>query len=95
VLPTPVGALGVAICFESIFPDHARAAVLDAKLGLGLRLVTDPKELAARLGGAAVWAPPKDDFAYLRVLASCMGRSLEELGSRLEQLGLRASAAAG
>ena len=30
----------------------------------------------------------------LRVLASCMGRSLEELGSRLEQLGLRASAAA-
>ncbi|HLW47318.1 MAG TPA: apolipoprotein N-acyltransferase [bacterium] len=29
VLPTPVGALGVAICFESIFPDHARAAVLD------------------------------------------------------------------
>ncbi len=26
----------------------------------------------------------------LRVLASCMGRSLEELGSRLEQLGLRA-----
>src|SRR3954451_14398147 len=31
----------------------------------------------------------------LRVLASCMGRSLEELGSRLEQLGLRASVAAG
>ena len=30
----------------------------------------------------------------LRVLASCMGRSLEELGSRLEQLGLRASVAA-
>jgi transcriptional regulator with XRE-family HTH domain len=30
----------------------------------------------------------------LRVLASCMGRSLEELGSRLEQLGLRAAAAA-
>jgi transcriptional regulator with XRE-family HTH domain len=29
----------------------------------------------------------------LRVLASCMGRSLEELGSRLEQLGLRAVAA--
>jgi transcriptional regulator with XRE-family HTH domain len=28
----------------------------------------------------------------LRVLASCMGRSLEDLGSRLEQLGLRASA---
>jgi transcriptional regulator with XRE-family HTH domain len=26
----------------------------------------------------------------LRVLASCMGRSLEELGARLEQLGLRA-----
>ena len=31
----------------------------------------------------------------LRVLASCMGRSLEELGSRLEQLGLRAAASAG
>jgi transcriptional regulator with XRE-family HTH domain len=30
----------------------------------------------------------------LRVLASCMGRSLDELGSRLEQLGLRASASA-
>ncbi len=30
----------------------------------------------------------------LRVLASCMGRSLEELGSRLEQLGLRAAASA-
>ena len=30
----------------------------------------------------------------LRVLASCMGRSLDELGSRLEQLGLRASATA-
>ena len=29
----------------------------------------------------------------LRVLASCMGRSLEELGARLEQLGLRAAAA--
>ena len=29
----------------------------------------------------------------LRVLASCMGRSLEELGSRLEQLGLRAMSA--
>ena len=29
----------------------------------------------------------------LRVLASCMGRSLEELGARLEQLGLRAVAA--
>jgi transcriptional regulator with XRE-family HTH domain len=28
----------------------------------------------------------------LRVLASCMGRSLEELGARLEQLGLRAAA---
>jgi transcriptional regulator with XRE-family HTH domain len=28
----------------------------------------------------------------LRVLASCMGRSLEDLGARLEQLGLRASA---
>jgi transcriptional regulator with XRE-family HTH domain len=28
----------------------------------------------------------------LRVLASCMGRSLEDLGTRLEQLGLRASA---
>ncbi len=28
----------------------------------------------------------------LRVLASCMGRSLEELGARLEQLGLRAVA---
>jgi transcriptional regulator with XRE-family HTH domain len=28
----------------------------------------------------------------LRVLASCMGRSLEDLGMRLEQLGLRASA---
>jgi len=28
----------------------------------------------------------------LRVLASCMGRSLEDLGVRLEQLGLRASA---
>ena len=27
----------------------------------------------------------------LRVLASCMGRSLEELGARLEQLGLRAA----
>jgi hypothetical protein len=27
----------------------------------------------------------------LRVLASCMGRSVEELGSRLEQLGLRAA----
>ena len=26
----------------------------------------------------------------LRVLAACMGRSLEDLGSRLEQLGLRA-----
>jgi transcriptional regulator with XRE-family HTH domain len=31
----------------------------------------------------------------LRVLASCMGRSVEELGVRLEQLGLRAAAAAG
>ena len=31
----------------------------------------------------------------LRVLASCMGRSLEELGSRLEQLGLRAAITAG
>ena len=29
----------------------------------------------------------------LRVLASCMGRSLEELGARLEQLGLRAASA--
>jgi hypothetical protein len=29
------------------------------------------------------------------VLASCMGRSVEELGVRLEQLGLRAAAAAG
>ena len=29
----------------------------------------------------------------LRVLASCMGRSLEELGARLEQLGLRAISA--
>jgi len=29
----------------------------------------------------------------LRVLASCMGRSLEELGVRLEQLGLRAASA--
>ena len=28
----------------------------------------------------------------LRVLASCMGRSLEDLGVKLEQLGLRASA---
>jgi transcriptional regulator with XRE-family HTH domain len=28
----------------------------------------------------------------LRVLASCMGRSLEDLGVRLEQLGLRATA---
>jgi hypothetical protein len=28
----------------------------------------------------------------LRVLAALMGRSLEDLGSRLEQLGLRASA---
>ena len=28
----------------------------------------------------------------LRVLASCMGRSLEDLGIRLEQLGLRATA---
>ena len=28
----------------------------------------------------------------LRVLAACMGRSLEELGVRLEQLGLRAAA---
>ncbi len=28
----------------------------------------------------------------LRVLAACMGRSLEELGARLEQLGLRANA---
>jgi transcriptional regulator with XRE-family HTH domain len=28
----------------------------------------------------------------LRVLAACMGRSLEDLGARLEQLGLRASA---
>jgi transcriptional regulator with XRE-family HTH domain len=28
----------------------------------------------------------------MRVLASCMGRSLEELGARLEQLGLRAAA---
>jgi transcriptional regulator with XRE-family HTH domain len=28
----------------------------------------------------------------LRVLAACMGRSLEDLGVRLEQLGLRASA---
>jgi len=27
----------------------------------------------------------------LRVLASCMGRSVEELGARLEQLGLRAA----
>jgi transcriptional regulator with XRE-family HTH domain len=27
----------------------------------------------------------------LRVLASCMGRSLDELGTRLEQLGLRAA----
>ena len=31
----------------------------------------------------------------LRVLASCMGRSIEELGVRLEQLGLRASLSAG
>jgi transcriptional regulator with XRE-family HTH domain len=31
----------------------------------------------------------------LRVLASCMGRTVEELGSRLEQLGLRAAASAG
>ena len=31
----------------------------------------------------------------LRVLASCMGRSLEELAARLEQLGLRAVASAG
>jgi transcriptional regulator with XRE-family HTH domain len=30
----------------------------------------------------------------LRVLASCMGRSLDELGVRLEQLGLRAGAVA-
>jgi transcriptional regulator with XRE-family HTH domain len=30
----------------------------------------------------------------LRVLASCMGRSLEELGARLEQLGLRAASQA-
>jgi transcriptional regulator with XRE-family HTH domain len=30
----------------------------------------------------------------LRILASCMGRSLEELGARLEQLGLRATASA-
>ncbi len=29
----------------------------------------------------------------LRVLAACMGRSLEELGARLEQLGLRAASA--
>jgi len=31
----------------------------------------------------------------LRVLASCMGRSIEELGARLEQLGLRAAVTAG
>jgi transcriptional regulator with XRE-family HTH domain len=30
--------------------------------------------------------------ADLRVLAACMGRSLEDMGVRLEQLGLRASA---
>jgi apolipoprotein N-acyltransferase len=29
VLPTPAGGLGLAICFESTFPDHARRAVLD------------------------------------------------------------------
>ncbi|HEV2439401.1 MAG TPA: apolipoprotein N-acyltransferase [bacterium] len=29
VLPTPAGALGVSICFESTFPDHARRAALD------------------------------------------------------------------
>jgi apolipoprotein N-acyltransferase len=27
VLPSPVGAVGIAICFESIFPEHSRAAV--------------------------------------------------------------------
>jgi apolipoprotein N-acyltransferase len=27
VLPTPLGPLGVAICFESVFPAHARTAV--------------------------------------------------------------------
>ena len=29
VLPTPAGALGVAICFESTFPGHSRGAVRD------------------------------------------------------------------
>ena len=29
VLPTPAGALGIAICFESTFPGQARAAVRD------------------------------------------------------------------
>jgi len=29
VLPTPAGSLGIAICFESTFPDHARRAVRD------------------------------------------------------------------
>ncbi|HKX16523.1 MAG TPA: apolipoprotein N-acyltransferase, partial [bacterium] len=29
VLPTPLGALGIAICFESTFPGHARGAVRD------------------------------------------------------------------
>ena len=29
VLPTPAGGLGIAICFESAFPDHARRAVRD------------------------------------------------------------------
>ena len=28
----------------------------------------------------------------LRVLAACLGRSVEDLGARLEQMGLRASA---
>jgi apolipoprotein N-acyltransferase len=27
VLPTPDGVLGIAICFESVFPEHSRAAV--------------------------------------------------------------------
>lgn len=36
VLPTPAGALGVAICFESTFPDDARAAVRDGAVLLAV-----------------------------------------------------------
>lgn len=36
VLPTPAGPLGVAICFESTFPEHAREAVRDGAVLLAV-----------------------------------------------------------